>query len=303
MVSGVSARIKWNHSYKQHPYNLAKYRVLKEYGIKPPKKSKNRGFGKWSSVLQTKSLPIFACLHALIYSRQHKQLSMEWLQQLDIRGLMWWYLDDGTLLGGRNAVFSTHAFSKKEVRLLARYLVQKWKLHGNVVGVHRKQNTYWVLQLTVPGTFRLLQLISPYVPTSMQYKINWRPRLCLECQAEIDVNNHMRTCNQRCADRRRRRLLQVWRSDPKVRKRLRDQALKRYWQNPEISRKKAIQSTAQYRKQHPDRVRRTNKQSRKKLLSSVEGREKVRQWNAAYYQRIKRDPKRLAHRHTQTNQY
>lgn len=99
-----------------------------------------------------------------------KQVTKQWAKQIQPLGLAIWYMDDGTLgdsPGQRPRVrFSTNGFSFNEVKILKEMLESKFNIKSTI-------NDYkgFVLCLDADSSETLFNLIFPFVPKVMQYKL------------------------------------------------------------------------------------------------------------------------------------
>lgn len=106
----------------------------------------------------------------LTYPRGQKTITAAWLSEVDELGLALWYLDDGTLAHrrGMSARFSTHSRSLNEVILLKEWLRSRFGLNAVMDEVRPQQ---YCLRLNKESTYRLAELIRPFVIPEMQYKL------------------------------------------------------------------------------------------------------------------------------------
>ncbi len=153
--------------------------TLPQYHLSPKSYSK-----KGIYHLSTVSRPQIAELHRELYPDGKKHVSYAYLKQITPLGLALWYLDDGSLITQvsryhrkkdgmvseylvMRSTLSTNSFSVEEVELILEWLKEKWHIGGGY-SVTAKGPVIW---LTVEGTKRLHEIIAPYVPPSMEYKL------------------------------------------------------------------------------------------------------------------------------------
>lgn len=133
--------------------------------------------------LSTLSRPQIAQLHRELYDRGKKRISRSYLDRLTPLSLTLWYLDDGSLVTHSHyytckdgtvanypvphSVLSTHGFSLEEAYIILQWLSEKWGIDGGVSETAKGP----VIWLTKRGTERLHEIIAPYVPPSMAYKL------------------------------------------------------------------------------------------------------------------------------------
>jgi hypothetical protein len=87
---------------------------------------------------------------------------------LDEKGLAFWYLDDGYLSPQHSTIISSQGFSYEDHEIIQKYLKDKWNIDSNIT----KSGDNFRFYVTVDGTKKLFEIIAPYVPTSMKYKLS-----------------------------------------------------------------------------------------------------------------------------------
>jgi len=135
--------------------------------------------------VSTLSRPQIAELHRELYDEGgRKRISRQYLDRITPLGLALWYLDDGSLVtqdyqykrkkdGGvshyptTRSLLSMYGFSVEESRLVMDWLGEKWGIEGGVSATAKGP----VIWFTLDGTERLHELIAPYVPPEMSYKL------------------------------------------------------------------------------------------------------------------------------------
>ena len=115
-----------------------------------------------------------------------KRITAEWCQKLSPISLAIWYCDDGSTgyyeKQRPRASISTHCFSVADIEILRDYLYDKL----GVVFHHEKCGS---ITFTADSSDILFTLISPYVPTGMQYKLPEEYRSG-HCYLEDYINNN-----------------------------------------------------------------------------------------------------------------
>lgn len=183
--SKMRGRLHLRHSVAQKEYLEYKVGLLGE--LVRSQAHYDPGIGSYSKTgtfaVTTLSRPEIAEIHRMLYPNGYKGITKEVLDQIDLLGLALWYMDDGSLIAARNeytradgtkgsspnshSTFSTHCFTVEEVESIRTWFVEKWQIEAWV----NKTSRGPVLWLTLPGTRRLHQLIAPYVPPCMEYKL------------------------------------------------------------------------------------------------------------------------------------
>jgi len=297
-TSGIAGVYNSTHSSKQHEYNLAKYQILSEFCNNPPKIIVNRGYGKFSSRWYTRSLPIFAYLYTLIYPNGRKTVTQDWLEHLTTEGLAWWYLDDGTLCRGRKATIATNSFNELELKLLVQHLRVK---RGLETSYFLDKRGYWTLFFPPLTTRALLQLIRPFTPPSMQYKLAWAPRLCTTCGNEVLPPSRGSSCSVACRRATRQKARQKYESDPINREKKAQQARRHYLENLEQLRARGRETAQRYRENHRAEMRQRGHERYQQLKDDPAFRVQRTENLRRYYQTVRNDPERWAARRAAAN--
>ncbi len=108
-----------------------------------------------------------------------KSVSKAWVDELTPLGLAIWYLDDGSIKyiskQRRRARISTNGFSFEEVQLLCEMLMRRFGIDSGVFDYKGP-----IIVMSADGTERFFDLIYPYVPACMKYKLSekYRERQC-----------------------------------------------------------------------------------------------------------------------------
>lgn len=100
-------------------------------------------------------------------------LNQKFCDLLTPESLAIWYMDDGTIKHKSDSDnqspsinISSYSFTKEENEMLINTLQNKFGIECNL----RKEKEYWSIYITVAGTPKFLQLITPFIHPSMRYK-------------------------------------------------------------------------------------------------------------------------------------
>lgn len=98
------------------------------------------------------------------------------LDKLDARGIAVWYMDDGSinkrqLKNGDISNFISIHSNNFDYKIQEKF-VKKFNEYGINPTIHKTKNLYYYLIFNKENTRKLLDLISPYIHESMQYKID-----------------------------------------------------------------------------------------------------------------------------------
>jgi hypothetical protein len=147
----------------------------------------NEVLGKYR--IQTCISPILTNIHNIIVVGKEKTFQRFWLNHMDANFLMVLWLDDGSLVGQRQGIWSLEAYPKADLNLFANYLKTVWNVKCSVKAAKDR------VTLTLPDPHmleivdldnleRLLEIIAPLVPVkSMLYKV---------CLCPIDSSHLLR---------------------------------------------------------------------------------------------------------------
>jgi DNA polymerase-3 subunit gamma/tau len=185
--SGMRARLSISQGVAQKDYLEYKKQLLGplvatdlKYQFSPESYSR-----KGTYRLATLSCPQIAQVRRQLYdSAGRKHISRDYLDQVGPLGLALWYLDDGSLVTGHSyykrkkdntiadypstrSTFSTYGFALSDVQVIKQWLQENWGISGGISAT-AKGPMIW---LTLEGTARLHQIIAPFVPPSMEYKL------------------------------------------------------------------------------------------------------------------------------------
>lgn len=150
-----------NHSPAQEEY--VQWKAVQLSSLKPTiTYHKNGGYGDQHVRLTTKA---FDCLTWLLEAR-YPEPNRDLIESLDALGWAVWFMDDGS--GGDDKVrLCTNGRSLESIEMIRDVLKTKWGLDTSV-------NPQRVISFLGKSREAFLQLISPHVIPSMEYKLDWR---------------------------------------------------------------------------------------------------------------------------------
>jgi uncharacterized Rossmann fold enzyme len=169
------------HGHKQFEYINLKQTIL---GGRI-KKKRPSGFTKQPSY--SLSCPINAQtreLRELLYPGGTKTVK-NILKYLDARSLAFWYMDDGCIAKktknrhGNPTTSATHAFAKlhnqgftkRDNQLIVDWLKITWGIKSSVTRMFDRGREGFIITLSNEGAHLLFELVAPYVPACMEYKL------------------------------------------------------------------------------------------------------------------------------------
>ena len=185
------------HGPSQYEYLGLKTEVLSEFVDAPIFDQCKKEDGLWKErithTMRTIRHPVFSDIHDLTYRDNRKTVTRQWLDQLDERGLAYWFFDDGSTarVGNKlSTVLCTHSYYKHEVELIQTWLEERWGISSTI----QRQKQYegkeygWYLLLASTQVKRLLWLVAPFAPDCLRYKVDMKyaPGHCKSCSCEIN---------------------------------------------------------------------------------------------------------------------
>jgi LAGLIDADG DNA endonuclease family len=128
----------------------------------PPKARKSNG-ARIAYRFVTRSLPELTPYHRLFYGTGRKRIPELTLAELS---LAVWFMDDGCR--SRNAVYlNTQQYDEASQRTLLRLLRDQWGIEGTL----NRDKSYYRVRISVEGTWKLAELIEPYLLPELRYKL------------------------------------------------------------------------------------------------------------------------------------
>lgn len=118
----------------------------------------------------TISHPFLNEAHRICYSNNGKKdITSEWLEYLSPLSLAVWYLDDGSLNKRYHTiVLCTNSFSKNGQLLAINYLKNRFNLEAKL---EARRNNQTVIRINASQSRKFMNIVSPFVPSCMYYKL------------------------------------------------------------------------------------------------------------------------------------
>jgi len=204
--------LKLKHSVKQKGYFEHKVSILKTLTSVNLRNETTTLNGKEYDCLvcETKSHPVYTKLREQFYHHGRKTITEHLMKILSSEGLAYWYLDDGAWGGGavkQDARICTDCFNKVEQELMCYWLAKKFDLHFKPI---RYKNSFR-LRLMMKDTEKLVNIIKPFTPEDMAYKLNfnnikdWAKQVkCQNCGKVFFPKGHsskVRFCSTSCSQK------------------------------------------------------------------------------------------------------
>jgi len=175
------ANLTVEHGELQHEYVWFKYEMLKEWVLTPPSsvtrtyhKDRTRKLISWR--FSTVSHSAFSHYHKLFYRDGVKSIPQN-ISDLVAQPLTLavWLMDDGSR--NKDVLFlSTESFSIHDQNLLRACLLERFQI-SSTLNLHSHSNgqALYRIRLSREGSKRAVELVSPYVLTSLRYKFSAVP--------------------------------------------------------------------------------------------------------------------------------
>ncbi len=127
----------------------------------------------------------FRVLRKWLYPQGKKVLSKKYISYLDEQGIAIWYMDDGsTYIPKRGKTcfsceISTHIPEKDALELIELFK-EKWNIS---FFLHKKAENQFNIRCYTKEAYKFIQLIKPFVPQCMEYKVRIPEYYNQECSA------------------------------------------------------------------------------------------------------------------------
>lgn len=170
-----NARFSFRHSKINQEYFFWKVSELKEISASADvwEQPGPDGWGKDKLRYQSAALESLTELYRLTHPRGRFRIRRKWLNRLTPLALCVWWLDDGSLLKGRQGVLCTDEIPFEEQLIIARYFRKVWGLNLRIGRVSQKgprSNQYRLWFRSREDLRKFLRLILPHVPVSSMLK-------------------------------------------------------------------------------------------------------------------------------------
>lgn len=159
------------HSIKQEQYINFKLNLLKNFNISEFVKRKRVINSREVNMiyLATKTHAVFNYYRKLFYLNGRKIVSKEILDQINARSLAYWICDDGSYDNTQGyIIICTNSFTLEEHKLMKEFFEEKFGI-SPTIGF--RDGKYYYLRFKQEDSKRLIEIIKPYIPIGMSYKI------------------------------------------------------------------------------------------------------------------------------------
>ena len=162
---------RFSHSIKQLEYSRFKAKILENFNISEFREVKRRIKNRFIHAIDfsTKTHPVFNHYKNLFYENGFKKISMDILDQLNERSLTFWICDDGSYDNKQGyIILCSNSYNLEEHKLMKDFFDKKFGINPTI-GFRDKK--YYYLRFKQSDSKRLINIIEPYIPNCMGYKI------------------------------------------------------------------------------------------------------------------------------------
>jgi len=162
---------RFSHSIRQKSYSEYKKDLLKEFTISEFREVKRKiKEGIIHTIdFSTKTHPVFNYYRNLFYKNGKKEITLELLNQLNPRSLAFWVCDDGSYSRAQGyIILCTNSFSFEEHKLMKEFFNKKFGLNPTI---GFRDGKYYYLRFKQEDSKKLVEIIEPFIPNCMKYKI------------------------------------------------------------------------------------------------------------------------------------
>lgn len=155
-----------HEQYFDHLCNVFGELMGKKYKTKVFDKRTKKYYNRFTC--RSLSHKFYNDLYELFYINGKKTITKEWLNKLTIKGIAYWFMDDGD----KNGVFATNSFSLDEIKLLQQWFLDKLNIHSRIKKISNKNQ--YLLIITKNSLKDFNNLIRPFIIKSMYYKLKYQ---------------------------------------------------------------------------------------------------------------------------------
>lgn len=162
---------RFTHSIKQRSYAEYKKNLLSNFNISEFREVKRKIRNNYIHAIDfaTDTHSVFNYYRKLFYKNNRKVVTKEILEQLSPRSLAIWICDDGSYDNTQGyIVLCTNAYTLEEHKLMKEFFKDKFGLNPTI---GFRDGKYYFLRFKQDDSKKLIEIIKPFMPKSMLYKI------------------------------------------------------------------------------------------------------------------------------------
>ena len=173
-----TSRIRFSHGASQYFYAEHKHNFIKKYGIGSKKVrvsvyKDNRFENRYYTHNTVESVvhPIFTKYREDFYPQNVKIIPQYVYENLDWRGVAWWFMDDGSVTGS-SIELNTMNFTLQEIEKLRDMFIDKFNLHFNIITDKRvlNKNRGRKMYLQAKDFNKFVENVKPLILPEFYYK-------------------------------------------------------------------------------------------------------------------------------------
>jgi hypothetical protein len=161
-------------------------------------------FGDYNTKSETKKSFSFWTYHHAVFipyfqrfyshGKSKKYITENTAPDLESEGLAYWYMDDGKY-GKYGFNLCVGDITEQEGNVLIRLLKNKFNIE-TIFQTYNTEKDYHTIYVKAESRNRFLELITPYIIPSMQYKITGDPFPRIDFSSDLVVSRHMILCKK-----------------------------------------------------------------------------------------------------------
>ncbi len=162
---------RFSHSMKQKDYANFKREILHNFNISEFREVKRQIMHTFIHAIDfsTRTHPVFNYYRNLFYKDGRKIVNQSILNQLNPRSLAYWICDDGSYDNTQGyIVLCTNSYTLEGHKLMKEFFKEKFNLDPTI-GFRDKK--YYYLRFKQEDSRKLIEVIRPFMPDCMKYKI------------------------------------------------------------------------------------------------------------------------------------
>jgi len=168
----TNGSIRFVHGANQKEYLEYKYNILKnfaqEHGITSSLRlDKRTNKENLAYSFNTRQDRLFTDIYSLFYN-PIKYVNKKVLDELDERGLAFWYMDDGYLQNTNNPCLCTDSFTFSDNIIIQTYFKEKWEIICEIITTSENKNR---ISFKEENGIKFIEIIKPFIIPLFRYKL------------------------------------------------------------------------------------------------------------------------------------
>jgi len=134
------------------------------------------------------------------YSNKIKKVRLNVLRRMDESSLAFWYMDDGCLAKSNGKFYGIHlntqGFDLEDQETIIKYFSETWKIKFHITEERKNNKTYYYLRANKEDSERFLNLINPFICSSMLYKVDPSYERMEHSDRDEDIVRTLQECKE-----------------------------------------------------------------------------------------------------------